>query len=215
MTTTTDDIRRQQGHQQHDTRTMTSLAVSIKPKNTTGAAVLLRLLAMATSLALPLATNATFIYEVSPYGEPYSLAGALAEAGPGDIVSLANGTYDEPLVTVAGGEDGNPLVIEGGPEAVFNAYTGDRDKVVYVQHSWVTLRVRSTLSMCRSTRRKLRHDYGFMVGTRYFCSFETFEVVSGGDPDPSTCGVRYHMWLFESNLYLLGGELCCSPSNCV
>lgn len=85
------------------------------------------------------------MYEVSPEGEPYSLTAALAEAGPGDTISLADGTYREPIITVVAGEEGNPLVIEGGPGAVISAFSGDRDlmwsqKVVDVRHSWITLR---------------------------------------------------------------------------
>ncbi|CAN0440840.1 unnamed protein product, partial [Ectocarpus fasciculatus] len=38
-----------------------------------------------------------------------------------------------------GGESGNPFIITGGRDAVVNA--GDDEKVVYVQHSWVTLEI--------------------------------------------------------------------------
>ncbi|CBN79456.1 FirrV-1-B30 precursor [Ectocarpus siliculosus] len=76
-------------------------------------------------------------FEASPDGVPYSIASALAEAGAGDTVVLADGTYNEAIVTVQGGESGNPLIISGGRGALVNA--GDDGKVVNVQHSWVTL----------------------------------------------------------------------------
>ncbi|CAN0020458.1 unnamed protein product, partial [Ectocarpus sp. 8 AP-2014] len=76
-------------------------------------------------------------FEASPDGVPYSIASALAEAGAGDTVVLADGTYNEAIVTVQGGESGNPLIITGGRGALVNA--GEDGKVVYVQHSWVTL----------------------------------------------------------------------------
>ncbi|CAB1115742.1 unnamed protein product [Ectocarpus sp. CCAP 1310/34] len=76
-------------------------------------------------------------FDASPDGVPYSIASALAEAGAGDTVVLADGTYNEAIVTVQGGESGNPLIITGGRDALVNA--GDDGKVVYVQHSWVTL----------------------------------------------------------------------------
>lgn len=41
-------------------------------------------------------------------------------AGAGDTVVLADGEYDEPIVTVVGGEEGNPLTITGGRGAVIN-----------------------------------------------------------------------------------------------
>eukprot|EP00752_Nemacystus_decipiens_P016996 g15219.t1 len=77
------------------------------------------------------------IFDASPDGTPYSIGSALAEAGPGDTVVLADGEYDEAIVTVQGGERGNPLTITGGRSAVINAeYHG---RVVLVQHSWVTI----------------------------------------------------------------------------
>eukprot|EP00752_Nemacystus_decipiens_P014698 g13091.t1 len=77
------------------------------------------------------------IFDASPDGTPYSIGSALAEAGPGDTVVLADGEYDEAIVTVQGGERGNPLTITGGRSAVINAeYHG---RLVLVQHSWVTI----------------------------------------------------------------------------
>lgn len=94
------------------------------------------------------------IYECSPDGLPYTIEAALAVAGPGDTVSLADGVYREPIVTMAHGEDGNPLVIEGGPGAIISAFSGDRSlmwsqKVVDIRHSWTTLRVRLQYNVWR------------------------------------------------------------------
>lgn len=135
--------------QQHCT-TSRATALKIKTKKTSTAT--LPLLAMAASLLLPLAATAN-IFEVSPEGSPYSIVDALAEAGPGDTLSLADGIYDEPIVTVAGGAEGSPLLIEGGRGAVVNGAFGDLHRAVYVQHSWVTLQVRAVLLfVCPSIR---------------------------------------------------------------
>ncbi|CAN0453333.1 unnamed protein product, partial [Scytosiphon promiscuus] len=99
-------------------------------------------------MALAAANAAT--YRVSPdgdpSGDPTTLTAALDMAGAGDTISLLDGLYDsEAIVTMKGGEEGNPLVIEGGKGAVLNYFTGDRSlmwsqKVVDIRHSWVTLR---------------------------------------------------------------------------
>jgi len=44
----------------------------------------------------------------------------LHAAGAGDTVVLADGRYDEAIVTIQGGERGNPLTITGGRGAVIN-----------------------------------------------------------------------------------------------
>lgn len=105
----------------------------------------LRLFATAVAIMLPLTARAK-VYDVSPEGEPYSLTAALEDAGPGDTISLADGTYDEPIVTMAAGEEDSPLVIKGSRDAVITAFSGDKDmmwsqKVVDVRHSWITLQV--------------------------------------------------------------------------
>lgn len=110
----------------------------------TSAAAVLPLLALAASILLPLIVTAT-VFDVSPEGLPYSIEGALAVAGAGDIVSLADGIYNEPIVTIAGGAEGAPLIIEGGPGAVINAAYGETHRMVYVQHSWVMLQVSAIL----------------------------------------------------------------------
>lgn len=98
------------------------------------------------AFALTTAANAV-VYDVSPDGVPMSLTDALLEAKAGDTISLADGIYKEPIVTQHPGEEGNPLVIEGGRGAVINDFSGDKSimwsqKVVDIKHSWITLRVR-------------------------------------------------------------------------
>lgn len=65
-------------------------------------------------------------YSASTDGSPYSLTEALEVAGAGDRIFLENGVYKESLITVGGGEEGNPLVIMGGRDAVINAENVDR-----------------------------------------------------------------------------------------
>ena len=60
-------------------------------------------------------------FKVSPDGlTGYALSEALSLAGPGDTVYLNDGTYDEPLVTVGGGSQGDPLKIVGERAAVIS-----------------------------------------------------------------------------------------------
>lgn len=70
----------------------------------------------------------------------YDLGEAMALARPGDTVSLADGRYDRALVTKADGEEGNPITIEGGEDAVINGDFSSRS--VLVQHSHITLKVK-------------------------------------------------------------------------
>ncbi len=96
----------------------------------------------AAALALT-AANAE-VYDVSPGG----LTDALASAGPGDTIMLADGIYKEPIVTQRDGYEGSPITIKGGRGAVINDFSGDKSimwsqKVVDIQHSWITLTVRA------------------------------------------------------------------------
>lgn len=143
-------------------------------------------LALAAALFLsPPAATAT-VFQVSPEGSPYSIAGALTEAGPGDVVSLADGIYDEPIVTMAGGVEGSPLVIEGGRGAVINGASGDMHKAVFVQHSWVTLQVKAVSLVLRTHR--------YTVGLQ--AMFHTVSL--------TLCGSWRISW------HIQGGELCCA-----
>lgn len=83
----------------------------------------------------------------SPDTEPYTIAGALALAMPGDTLQLEDGVYPEPIVTVRDGMEGSPITITGGPGAIINGYTGNRllmwdQKVADIRNSWTTLNVR-------------------------------------------------------------------------
>lgn len=116
------------------------------------AAVSAALRAAAAAVALT-ATKAA-VYDVSPDGTPMSLTEALNVAGAGDTIALGDGIYREPIVTMNAGEEGNPLVIEGGKGAVINYFSGDRSlmwsqKVVDIRHSWITLRVSKRVG-CRA-----------------------------------------------------------------
>ena len=96
--------------------------------------------------AFALSAASAAVFEVSPDGTPMSLTDALLEAGAGDTISLGDGVYREPIVTMNAGEEGRPLVIEGGRGAVINYFSGDKSlmwsqKVVDIRHSWITLRV--------------------------------------------------------------------------
>eukprot|EP00752_Nemacystus_decipiens_P009246 g8259.t1 len=95
--------------------------------------------------AFALTTSNAAVFDVSPDGVPMSLTDALLEAGAGDTIALGDGIYREPIVTMNAGEEGNPLVIEGGRGAVINYFSGDKSimwsqKVVDIRHSWITLR---------------------------------------------------------------------------
>lgn len=124
---------------------MSAISTSTAPTKTA--------LRLATAVFALTTANAT-VYNVSPDGKPMTLTAALEVAGAGDKISLGDGIYREPIVTMKAGEDGNPLVIEGGRGAVINYFSGDRSimwsqKVVDIRHSWITLRVRCQIE--RST----------------------------------------------------------------
>lgn len=113
--------------------------------SSTSSAISTAALRFATA-AFALSTANAAVYNVSPDGAPMSLTDALMEARAGDTISLGDGIYREPIVTMNAGEDGNPLVIEGGRGAVINYFSGDKSlmwsqKVVDIRHSWITLRV--------------------------------------------------------------------------
>ncbi|CBN76927.1 FirrV-1-B30 precursor [Ectocarpus siliculosus] len=134
----TANLRRQQQQPYQETAKPVS-----KNSPVTGAAAATAARLATAALALTAASAAT--YEVSPDGDPMTLTAALEVAGAGDTISLGDGIYREPLVTMKAGVEGNPLVIEGGRDAVVNYYTGDKSimwsqKVVDIRHSWVTLR---------------------------------------------------------------------------
>lgn len=118
---------------------MTSTSASCKQR-------IFVLLAAASAIILNQANATT--YNVAPGGSgtpdegssgEYDLTEALALAKAGDTISLADGTYDEAIVTVTDGSDGSPITIVGGPGAVINGDHSERN--VLIQHSFITLEV--------------------------------------------------------------------------
>ena len=78
-------------------------------------------------------------YNVSASGGGLDLAEAMALAEAGDIVSLADGTYDAAIVSHRDGEEGSPITVEGGPGAIINGDYNSRS--VLIKHSFITLKV--------------------------------------------------------------------------
>lgn len=68
-----------------------------------------------------------------------SLEDALAYAVGGDTIHLANGTYLQRIESTVSGEEGNPITIVGGRDAVIQS----NSPLVEITHSWITLQVRS------------------------------------------------------------------------
>lgn len=97
------------------------------------------ILAVAAVVVATLSGVNAATYDVTPDGSPYSIAEAIEAAGPGDTISLGDGTYDEPIVTVRDGTEGSPIVIVGSDRAIINDDVDGR--VVTVRHSWTTLKV--------------------------------------------------------------------------
>lgn len=72
-----------------------------------------------------------------------SLEDALAYAVGGDTIHLANGTYLQRIESTVSGEEGNPITIVGGRDAVIQS----NSPLVEITHSWITLQVRSCHGM--------------------------------------------------------------------
>lgn len=76
-------------------------------------------------------------YYTSPDGSPYTIGEAMDLALPGDTVVLADGVYDEAIVTVRDGEEGKPITLLGSSDATLNGQVDG--KIVTVRHSWISL----------------------------------------------------------------------------
>ena len=98
----------------------------------------LLLLVGATQLLLPGVTAKTFDVTASGDGD-YDLSEAMDLAEPGDTVSLADGTYDQAIVSSRDGESGNPITVVGGRDAIINGAFNHRN--VWITHSFITLEV--------------------------------------------------------------------------
>ncbi|CAM9985331.1 unnamed protein product, partial [Pylaiella littoralis] len=99
-----------------------------------------KLLLLVLPLLLVLVTPSAHavVYDVSADGSTgYDLSGAMDLAEAGDTVSLSDGTYDQPIVSVRDGTDGSPITVTGGPGAIINGDYGDQN--VLIAHSFITL----------------------------------------------------------------------------
>ena len=97
---------------------------------------ILPLMAVVLGVLLPLAAVAV-TFDVSSSGD--DLSEALERARPGDTIFLADGTYDTAIVSYRDGEDGQPITLEGGPDAVIKG--NYRSRSVLINHSFISLRV--------------------------------------------------------------------------
>ena len=68
-------------------------------------------------------------FQVSPDGQPFTIAQALDVAGPGDTVVLSDGVYSDPILTVRSGDEGSPITITGGTGAIISGAFDDRVSV--------------------------------------------------------------------------------------
>lgn len=78
-------------------------------------------------------------YKVSASGGDLTLDEAMSLATAGDYVSLADGTYDEAIVSKRSGEQGSPITVKGSRKAIING--GFSSKSVRIKHSFITLKV--------------------------------------------------------------------------
>ena len=64
---------------------------------------------------------------------------AMALAGPGDMIALQAGVYEEHRQSVNAGTEGNAIKIVGGRGAVINAEPADGHRAVQIFHSHIHL----------------------------------------------------------------------------
>lgn len=81
---------------------------------------------VAAAFAVSMSSVVAEDFQVSPDGQPFSIAQALDVAGPGDSVVLSDGVYSEPILTVRSGEKGSPITITGGSGAIISGAFDDR-----------------------------------------------------------------------------------------
>ena len=89
-------------------------------------------------------------YDVSATSDGMSLTEALELAQPGDSIYLADGTYDEAVVSYRDGEVDNPITIEGSSGAIINGDYSSR--CILINHSFITLRVSQQLTIVSSAQ---------------------------------------------------------------
>lgn len=107
------------------------------------------LLAAAILVLLVVDRTSAFTFNVIPGADSsssddvefYSLSDALDKARAGDTIFLGDGTYtgsDERVLSTTDGEEGSPITISGGRDAVVQANSPS----VRIEHSWITLEVK-------------------------------------------------------------------------
>lgn len=81
-------------------------------------------------------------YDVSASGNGLDLSEAMNLAQAGDTVSLADGTYDVPIVSQRDGDQDSPITVVGGSGAIIMGDFESRN--VLIRHSFITLKVGAT-----------------------------------------------------------------------
>lgn len=99
---------------------------------------LLPLLLLLAAVLLPPSARAVN-YDVSASGTGLDLSEAMDLAEPGDTVSLADGIYDQAIVSTRDGTKEDPITVVGGPDAIINGDYSSRS--VLITHSFITLKV--------------------------------------------------------------------------
>lgn len=109
--------------------------------SSTRASSLLLLVGATTHRLLTGVGVAAFTFDVTANGvdDTWDLSEAMSSAQAGDIVSLADGTYDQAIVSENDGEPGNPITVVGGRGAIINGDFNSRS--VLIKHSFITLKV--------------------------------------------------------------------------
>ena len=99
------------------------------------------------AVLIPL-TAVAVTYDVSDDGAAMSLSEALELAEPGDTIFLADATYDTAIVSYRDSEEGQPITLEGGPNAVIKGNFKSRS--VLINHSFISLRVSQSTKVAGS-----------------------------------------------------------------
>ena len=84
-------------------------------------------------------------YNVYPSGGELTINEAMSLAEAGDTVSLADGTYDEAIVSKRDGTESSPITVKGGRSAVINGGYSSRN--VLITHSYITLEAGDLLAL--------------------------------------------------------------------
>lgn len=113
-------------------------------KRPTQSQLLLLLPLLLPLLSVTPSVHAATVYDVSADGSSgLDLYEAMDLAEAGDTVSLADGTYDQAVVSVRDGASGSPITVVGGPGAIINGDYSSRS--VFISHSFITIQVGATV----------------------------------------------------------------------